>query len=273
MLLQLTEKWQQSPDSWKLRFALPPNRTILGNDPFVPTCVSVKYKGVNESGEEEVLKKSYSPISHPSTEGVVDFLVKEYPPRPGGGVGAYICSLTPGESLTASLKAERMMHGSPVVSKRWKKVGLVGGGTGVAPLIQIVRILLDDPEDDTTIQFLSINRKERDILMKNDLDQLVKDYPGRFSITYSLTDPPENWNGEVGRGTVDMIREALPEPAGADGSTMILVCGMDGFVESWAGPVGRAPPLPDGSKGPKIQGPLLGLLADAGYDASEVFKY
>ena len=37
--------------------------------------------------------------------------------------------------------------------------------------------------------------------------------------------------------------------------------------------VGRAPKNPDGSRGAKVQGPLLGLLAEAGFDAAEVFKY
>jgi len=54
---------------------------------------------------------------------------------------------------------------------------------------------------------------------------------------------------------------------------MIFVCGRDGFVETWAGSVGRGPPKADGKKGKKIQGPLKGILAAAGYDASEVFKY
>ena len=69
-----------------------------------------------------------------------------------------------------------------------------------------------------------------------------------------------------------MISQALPPPTN-DGTTMVLVCGTDGFVETWAGPIARGPRLADGSKGPKVQGPLLGLLAAAGYDASEVFKY
>jgi hypothetical protein len=54
---------------------------------------------------------------------------------------------------------------------------------------------------------------------------------------------------------------------------MILVCGRDDFVYTWSGPVVRAPPKADGTKGPKIQGPLLGILQDSGFDESEVFKY
>ena len=69
-----------------------------------------------------------------------------------------------------------------------------------------------------------------------------------------------------------LAQAALP-PSTKDGKTMILVCGTDGFVAHWGGPIGRGPKKPDGSKGPKVQGPLLGVLAAAGFDESEVFKY
>ena len=82
----------------------------------------------------------------------------------------------------------------------------------------------------------------------------------------------ESWAGYRGRGDAAMVAAALPPPTG-DGKTMVLVCGTDGFVSTWGGPVGRAPKKANGSKGDKIQGPLLGLLAEAGYAAEEVFKY
>ncbi len=53
---------------------------------------------------------------------------------------------------------------------------------------------------------------------------------------------------------------------------MIFVCGTDGFVKSWGGPIGRAPPKANGSKGPKIQGPLQGWLKEAGFSEHQVFK-
>eukprot|EP00586_Coscinodiscus_wailesii_P005794 CAMPEP_0172483172 /NCGR_PEP_ID=MMETSP1066-20121228/10053_1 /TAXON_ID=671091 /ORGANISM="Coscinodiscus wailesii, Strain CCMP2513" /LENGTH=301 /DNA_ID=CAMNT_0013246885 /DNA_START=132 /DNA_END=1037 /DNA_ORIENTATION=- len=276
----LEQKWQSSPDSWLLRFSLPPTvldrRPHLGPDPNIPTCVSVFFDGTSaKTGEPKQLKKSYSPVSHPSAKGSFDLLVKAYPPRPGGGVGAYICDVAPGDAIVAKLKAERIVHGSPVISRRWKRVGLVAGGTGVAPLVQIMRLILDDAEDSTTVHLLSINRREEDILMREELDRLAAIHPDRFSVTYSLTgdETPADWKGERGRGSVEMAREALPPPADADGSTMIFVCGKDGFVETWGGLVTRGPPKTPGGKGPKVQGPLLGILREAGYDASEVYKY
>ena len=125
------------------------------------------------------------------------------------------------------------------------------------------------------VQLLSVNRNEDDILMRKEIDQLAIDHPDRFFVSYSLTgaNVRTDWEGHRGRGSVDMAQSSLPPPSSGDDTTMIFVCGTDGFRDMWAGPIARAPPLPDGSKGPKIQGPLQGLLKAAGYNASDVFKY
>jgi len=202
----------------------------------------------------------------------MDLVVKAYQPRAGGGVGAYLCNLVVGESMLATVKSKRVMHGSPVVSRRWASLGLVAGGTGIAPMLQIARMVLDDLHNPTLVHVLSINRRESDILVKDELDQLVAAHPDRLKVTYSLTAPSAAWSGSRGRGSLEIVQAALPAPTN-DGTTMILVCGTDGFVDTWGGPVGRGPRQADGSKGPKVQGTLSGLLASAGFDASEVFKY
>ena len=312
----LFKKTRLSLDSCLLRFAIPPG-TALGPDSTAPTCVTVTLPAgtdVYGTGDPTSINitKSYSPVSHPAVVGSFDLVVKSYPSRPGGGVGAYICGLDVHDdndgdatclvssqasscnSIIAKLKPPRMIHNSPSVLGRWKHVGLVAGGTGIAPLFQIARILLEASNDEntghdttttTTIHLLYINRGEDDVLLKDEIDQMTKKYPDRFHVTYSLTQPnlssetqgdstqQDSGNWEHGRGSAEMALRSLPPPAGGDESTMIFVCGMDGFVSSWGGPVGRAPPPPGKSQGPKIQGPLLGWLAEAGYNTSEVFKY
>ena len=47
----------------------------------------------NESGQPATLEKSYSPVSLPTVSGFFDLLVKKYPPRDGGGMGAHLCDL------------------------------------------------------------------------------------------------------------------------------------------------------------------------------------
>jgi len=297
----LLERRQASPDTCFLRFSLPEGRSTLRSDNIsLPTCIKVTMPGgtdVYGTGIPPSLKdlsKSYSPISVPSTLNTFDLIVKTYPARDGGGVGSFLCTLQPeniriedgsaGEaskeltSIVASVKKPRIMLGSPNIYKRWRHVGLVAGGTGIAPLFQIAAMLLKDSSGYTTdISLLSINRHREDILLKDELESMVKSSKGRFRTTFSLTsntDERKDSDGiEHGRGSLDMVQKALPPPDRGDDATIILVCGTDGFVEYWGGPIGRGPPKPDGSKGPKIQGPLLGLLGRAGYKESEVFKY
>mmetsp|Transcript_58248 Transcript_58248/g.142406 ORF Transcript_58248/g.142406 Transcript_58248/m.142406 type:complete len:501 (-) Transcript_58248:44-1546(-) len=284
---------------------------ILGYDPFIPTCIKVDYPHgtcPKTLQSPHTLSKSYSPVSHPSLKGRFDLIVKSYDDgedgggRPGGGVGKYICDMDVGQSITASLKSERIMHGSPhVLGRGWKHIGLVAGGTGIAPLLQIARIVLNDRggdagadsgddavsisasdqdeerivDDDVQVYLLFINRNEHDILGRSEIDKMAEKYKGRFHVSYALTNYVNGDNSSskylVGRGDVGTAKATLPPPR--PGKTMIFVCGKDGFVEHWAGPVGRAPPPPGKKKGPKIQGPLLGVLADAGYTADQVFKY
>lgn len=302
---KLLNRTQLSRDSCLLRFQLPDRQGILGTDPTLPTCLKLDYPNGTDkiTGQHPVvLSKSYSPISHPSVRGYFELVVKEYPlQEPGGGVGAFLCHLVVGRSVTGQLKTPpRPVHGSPAIQGRWDHVGLVAGGTGIAPLLQLARILLAGPSDAATrIHILSIHRQ--DILMHEELDRLAAEYPDRVFLTYSLTGEPqrrapaaaaaavdrppddegddtdassscENRTWWRGRGSVEMARAALP-PSTRDGKTMIFVCGKDGFVSTWAGPVVRGSPQSDGSKGPKLQGPLLGILASSGYHADEIFKY
>ena len=253
------ESTRVSPDSNILRVGFQ-GRNHLGWDDKTPTCISVY--------SENAKAKSYSPITHPSERGTFALLVKSYPLQPGGGVGAYLCGLKKGDTFEAKVKSNRVVHSSSDIVGRWSQVGLVAGGTGIAPLYQLLQILLRD--DTSVISILSINKREEDILLKAELDELARKHPSRIRVTYSLTDEIKP-GYESGRGNAEMALRALPNPS-LKREVMVFVCGKDGFVESYGGKVGREK-TSDGSKGKKIQGELLGILKEAGFDASQVFKY
>jgi len=272
---RVIENTRISADSNILRVDLTSTgRTILGWDPMVPTCISVRSTDPIDSNV--TLAKSYSPVSHPSTPNEFSLLVKSYQPIDGGGVGHYLCNLQRDDVFTAKVKAPRVMHGdTSILHRGWKHVGLVGGGTGVAPLYQILVLLLQSDEN-TKISFLNIQKTKDDILLQKELEQISAEYPERLRVTTLLTQEQGTNNDDDSvlyygnRGTVEFVHKILPNPKD---DVMILVCGKDGFVDYWGGPVGRAAPKPGQKKGAKIQGPLLGLLHNAGYDASQVFKY
>ena len=283
----LADSFAAGRDSKVLRFALPDTLPSLPRP--APSGVKVLFDGVDEAtGEAKVLEKSYSPVSLPSTRGFFDLLVKAYPPRPGGGVGGFLCGLEPGDTAAMKVKPARIIHGSEAVAGRWDSLGFVGGGTGVAPFVQIIRELLEGhPGDATQLSLLSVNREEGDVLMRAEIDSLAARFPARFQVTYLFTRqyaPPlptggaGAWGGAVvvsGRGSVELARQALPPPSssrGGGGTTMVMVCGTDGFVEHWSGAVTRVVDAATRKKR-KVQGPVTGLLGEAGYSEAEVYKF
>jgi len=271
-----------SSNSQLLRFALPPGATLGGlGEGAVPVTVYARALG---------LKKSYSPVSRADEAGAFDLLVKPYAPREGGGLAAHLCSLGVGKAAELQVKATRVMHGSPGVLQRWRNLALVAGGTGIAPFVQILRHVLPD-DAGTAVRLLYSSRNASDILMRDEIDALAAKYgPDRLGVTYVVTGdgagaeagegacdeaaaPPPGAGGMVRRRIdAELLRDVLPGPAAP--GTMVMVCGTDGFVDALAGPTVRAPADPvTGKKGKKEQGPLLGLLASLGYEASQVYKF
>lgn len=145
-------------------------------------------------------------------------------------------------------------------ANKWKHMGMIAGGTGLAPMYQLILEALNSEGDDTKITLLYANKSEADILLKERLDKLAAQHPSRFNVVYSLDDTPSGWKGEKGFVSKAMVQEHMPAPA--DG-TRIFVCGPPGMVNHVSG-----------AKSPdKKQGPLSGVLLDCGYTADNVFKY
>lgn len=264
-----------SPDSKLLKFALPTHLATFGLP--LPSCLKVKHD-VEYDGKPFTLDKSYSPVSFPDQPGFFELLVKGYPTHPlrgpkddPGGLGSFLVGLQPGETANMKVKEPRLFHDAPYSPNRWKELGFVAGGTGIAPMLQMIRTILADPTEKTKLSVVFGNRKEEDILMRDELDSFAKTHSSRFRVHYVLSSPPPSWVG--GHGWVsqqDVTTDHLPAPG--DG-TMILVCGRDEFLTTVSGQTTRGPPPPGEKKGPKIQGELIGLLAGAGYKAEHVYKF
>lgn len=163
----------------------------------------------------------YTPISNKFEEGAFDLLVKSYP---DGNISKHFASLTPGKTLKFKGPVGRFNYATNHV----KEIGMVAGGSGITPMLQVISEITTTPEDLTRISMIYLNETENDILLKEELDTLNEKYP-YFDIHYVLNKPSGDWKGDVGLITKEMVQKYLPKPSD---DSRILICGPPGLKKS-----------------------------------------
>jgi len=96
---------------------------------------------------------------------------------------------------------------------------LVGGGSGVVPLMCMLRHRRRTMPD-LDMRLVYSVRTAEDVIYADELGDEAR-------LTYTR-EPPEGWNGHTGRIDSALIAEAAP------GAELAFVCGTNGFVESAA---------------------------------------
>ncbi|KAF8466677.1 hypothetical protein BDZ91DRAFT_848794 [Kalaharituber pfeilii] len=217
---ELREKTEISHNVAIYRFALPGKNDILGLPigQHVSICATIDNK--------EIIR-SYTPVSSDAVDrGHFDLLIKSYPT---GNISKYIANLKIGETIKVKGPKGQMVYRPGLV----RAFGMIAGGTGITPMLQIIRAILMNDEDNTKVDLIFANVGIEDILLKDELDDLVRkeDQSGRrrFRVYYVLNNPPEHWTGGVGFVTADMIKEWCPLPAK---DMKILICGPPPMVSA-----------------------------------------
>lgn len=188
-------------------FALPTPTTRLG----LPTGRHITLKGTWDGAE---VMRPYTPVTDDDTRGSVTFVVKVYPT---GRVSRLLGDLKVGDSVEAKGPRGRFVY----TPGAHTAIGMVAGGTGITPMLQVAKALLKDPGAGPTalISLVFANVTEADILCREELDGLVAAHPGRFRVTYTLDEPGAGWAGAAGRVSADLLKAALPPPGPG-----VLIC-------------------------------------------------
>ncbi|GMI08164.1 hypothetical protein TrVE_jg12490 [Triparma verrucosa] len=238
---KLIKKENISHDTIKVTFENPkgPN-AILG----LPIGQHISFKFRDQDGKDVI--RSYTPITGDEVPGLVTFCIKVYQPNvhpkfpSGGKMSQYVDGVEiGGEVLMRGPKGSLDYKGQgmfdiikprkPVDSRKCKHIGMIAGGTGLTPMLQVVMAVLRDENDHTTtIHLLLANQTVSDILLKPTLDNLAKQYPTRFNVTYTLDRPPPTWSGPSGFITKKMIDEHLPTAAD---DVQIFMCGPPPMIK------------------------------------------
>ncbi|GMH09655.1 hypothetical protein Nepgr_011496 [Nepenthes gracilis] len=206
---ELVKRTQLSHNVAKFTFALPTPTSVLG----LPIGQHISCRGKDSQGEE--VTKPYTPTTLDTDIGYFELVIKMYPQ---GRMSHHFREMRVGDYLAVKGPKGRFKYQPGQV----RVFGMLAGGSGITPMFQVTRAILENPRDKTSVHLIYGNVTSEDILVKEELDNLAAKYPDRFTVYYVLNQPPEVWNGGVGFITKEMIKAHCPAPA-AD--IQILRCG------------------------------------------------
>lgn len=204
----LIGKTRVSHNACVYKFGLPKSTDRLG----LPIGQHISISAVIDGKE---IVRSYTPISNDEQLGSFDLLIKTYE---NGNISRHVESKKIGEHIQVRGPKGFFTYTPNMV----KSFGMVAGGTGIAPMYQVLTAILNNPKDKTKIHLVYANVAENDILLRAELEKLKELHPDQFFIHYVLNNPPENWDGSVGFVTPEIMDNHLPKH---NEDTNLLICG------------------------------------------------
>ncbi|KAG9260471.1 NADH-cytochrome b5 reductase 3 [Astyanax mexicanus] len=237
--LRLIDKEVISHDTRKFRFALPSPEHILGLPVGKHVYLSARIDG-------NLVVRPYTPVSSDDDKGCVDLVVKIYfknvnPKFPEGGkMSQYLESLKlgdvvdfrgPGGLLEYKGNGQVAVQADKKSEPEMKKaatLGLIAGGTGITPMLQLIRDIMKNPSDKTTCSLLFANQTEKDILLRDELEEIQARHPEKFKLWFTVDRAPEDWEYSEGFISASMIQEHLPPPSD---ECIILMCGPPPMIQ------------------------------------------
>ncbi|CEO58989.1 Putative Nitrate reductase [Penicillium brasilianum] len=192
---------------------------------------------INDPDSKEAIIRSYTPISDTQMEGKMELLVKIYFPTkdvPGGKMTMALDKLQIGAEIDCkgpTGRFEYLGNGRVLTSSKERHVRsfkMICGGTGITPIFQVLRAVMEDSQDPTKCVVLDGNRLEEDILCRSELDKYVETDGEKCTVVHTLTKGSEDWTGRRGRISEDLVKEFAPP----EESSMVIICGPGAMEQS-----------------------------------------
>ncbi|KAJ1961384.1 hypothetical protein GGI12_003279 [Dipsacomyces acuminosporus] len=263
----LIEKEALTPDTTRFRFRINRPRFDSGEqEKLVDSIMSAGSWAMDVKDHMVQTYRTYTPVDYHLSEavdeetgsrtGYLDLVVKRYP---RGSLSRFLHDTRVGDQVE--------MRG-PILTWPYKRgtydhIYMVAGGTGIAPMYQVITRILDSPDDtNTKISLLYGSQSERDIIYAQQLNKLAQEHKDRLDIEYLVDSGPATASvSAVGHPSLKTLSEFTKEFK--KGKDIVLVCGPDAMLRSVCGlrPIGSG------------QGPLGGVLRELGFDSRDVFKF
>lgn len=213
---KLASKTELSKGIWKFVFALPTSTSVLG----LPIGQHVAIRG---DVDGHTVTRSYTPISNNRDLGRLELMIRIYP---DGQLGKYLTRVQIGDEVDIRGPKGSMRYRKGMS----KRLGMVGGGTGITPLYQLIRAICEDKTDTTEVSLVYANRSEPDIMMRQQLDSFARESKGQFRVHYVLDHPTDDWKGGRGYVNKEVLEQWIPKPSTNPDDNKVLLCGPPGMV-------------------------------------------
>jgi len=226
---KLIKKTKLTHNTRRFRFAC--------ESPYLPTGAHLGLKVPNPPNGVEDVERSYTPVLSSKEEGWFDLVIKIYPdgnltPRLDAlNIGDYILARGPKGILRMPESGlMKQTIGKRVTEARFKQINLICGGTGVTPILQTTKKILEDGDSSIKVAIINGNISSDDMLCYDILEERKMEAAKKgmeVSVYYTLDKAPDGWEGGVGYVTPKMMSENL-FPPGED--TITCLCGPPPMV-------------------------------------------
>jgi cytochrome-b5 reductase len=275
--IPLLRKEILSHDTRRFTFGLPTKDHVLGLP--TGQHVSLKFTAtiVDEATgkkEKKPIIRSYTPVTDDVTgvPGEFSLVIKVYRPLPpkfpnGGYMSQHLDDLNIGDTIlmkgpkghlhytnqmTSSVSLSGMMAstftvkplGKPLETRSAQYYGMMAGGTGITPMLQVLQCMFrhgpDSHNPHVCVKLIYANQTVNDILVRDLLEALQRDFPTRFQLYYTVDQVPaaaengnKKWEYGVGFINKDMIQKHLLFADGKQQQQQFFMCGT--FVDGKGG--------------------------------------
>ena len=183
----------------------------------------------------------YSPITLPADHGVIGLLVRV----DKGTLKEWLSALRPGDAVYMRACGGLLIRRMPSLKcfqfegRNIRKLGMIAGGTGVAPMLQLIRAVLKDPFRDAMEAWLIYAAEEiTELTYMNLLQSFRKEHKG-FRCRLIVNEPPPGWTEGVGFVGTPTLKAHMFAPCD---NSLIVLCGppvMQRAVKALLGRLGH----------------------------------
>jgi ring-1,2-phenylacetyl-CoA epoxidase subunit PaaE len=174
------------------------------------------------------VRRSYSFSSSPFTDEHLAVTIKRVE---GGLMSNYLNEqIKPGDEIQVMEPMGTFTTEFAAGNKR--HLIMFAGGSGITPFMSHIKSLLIE-EPDSIASLIYANRNINSIIFKQELEELQRNYEGRFRLINILDDAPVNWQGHSGLLNHEMLTRLFERiPDWGPDKTVYLMCGPEGMMNN-----------------------------------------